>query len=124
MDINDISTCEKFVMKVIWDSTEDLALQDIMGKVNEENEKSWKPQTVSTFLSRLVKKGFLSMYRKGRYCYYKPLVSKREFWKATVNEDVRMFSNGDAEDFVCCLCDEMLSKEDIIKLKKKLDELS
>jgi hypothetical protein len=33
-------------MKVIWDSTEDLALQDIMNRVNQENGKSWKPQTM------------------------------------------------------------------------------
>ena len=59
MDTNDISACERLVMKVIWDSTEDLALQDIMNRVNQENGKSWKPQTVSTFLARLVKKSFL-----------------------------------------------------------------
>ncbi len=124
MDINDISTCEKFVMKVIWDSTEDLALQDIMGKVNEENDKSWKPQTVSTFLSRLVRKGYLSMYRKGRYCYYQPIVSKEEFWKATVTEDARIFSNGSLEAFAYCLCDEMLSEDEVERLKRKLDELN
>ena len=59
MDTNDISACEKLVMKVIWDSTEELALQEVMDGVNHENGKNWKPQTVSTFLSRLVKKGFL-----------------------------------------------------------------
>ena len=40
------------VMKVIWDSTEELALQEVMDGVNHENGKNWKPQTVSTFLSR------------------------------------------------------------------------
>ena len=124
MDINDISTCEKFVMKVVWDSTEDLALQDIMGKVNEENAKEWKPQTVSTFLARLVRKGFLSMYRKGRYCYYQPLVSKDEYWKATMREDARFFANGRMGDLVCGLCDEMLSKEELEQIKKKVNELN
>ena len=83
MDTNDISACERLVMKVIWDSTEDLALQDIMNRVNQENGKSWKPQTVSTFLARLVKKSFLTVYRKGRYSFYQPAVSKEDFWKAT-----------------------------------------
>ena len=55
MDTNDISACEKLVMKVIWDSTEELALQEVMDGVNHENGKNWKPQTVSTFLSRLGK---------------------------------------------------------------------
>lgn len=123
MDINDISTCERYVMKVIWDSTEDLALQEIMKSVNEENSKQWKPQTVSTFLARLVRKGFLNMYRRGRYCYYQPLVSKSDFWKATMKEDARMFCQGDMGELACCLCDEILSKEELEKLRNKVNEL-
>ena len=124
MDTNDISACERLVMKIIWDSTEDLALQEVMGRVNEENGKAWKPQTVSTFLTRLVKKGFLSMYRKGRYCYYQPLVSKDEFWKATMQENARFFTKGDMGALACCLCDDVLTNEDIEKLKKKINELN
>ena len=124
METNDISACERLVMKIIWDSREDLALQEVMGRVNEENGKAWKPQTVSTFLTRLVKKGFLSMYRKGRYCYYQPLVSKDEFWKATMQENARFFTKGDMGALACCLCDDVLSDKDIEKLKKKINELN
>ena len=124
METNDISVCERLVMKIIWDSTEELALQEVMGRVNEENGKAWKPQTVSTFLTRLVKKGFLSMYRKGRYCYYQPLVSKEEFWKATMQENARFFTKGDLGELACCLCDDVLTSEDIEKLKKKINELN
>lgn len=122
MDTNDISACERLVMKIIWDSTEDLALQEVMNGVNHENGKEWKPQTVSTFLSRLVKKGFLSMYRKGRYCYYQPLVSKDEFWRATMEENARFFTKGDMCELACKLCDDILTAKDIEKLKKKLSE--
>ncbi|MFR4351225.1 MAG: BlaI/MecI/CopY family transcriptional regulator [Roseburia sp.] len=124
MDTNDISLCEKLVMKVIWDSTEELALQEVMDRVNQENGKSWKPQTVSTFLTRLVKKGFLNMYRKGRYCYYQPIVSKDEFWKATIQENARFFTKGDVGAFACCLCDDILDEADIERLKKKINECS
>ena len=124
MDTNDISACEKLVMKVIWDSTEELALQEVMDGVNHENGKNWKPQTVSTFLSRLVKKGFLNMYRKGRYCYYQPLVSKEDFWRATMEESATYFTKGDLGELACCLCDDMLDAKDIEKLKKKLNEHS
>lgn len=122
MDTNDISACERLVMKIIWDSTEDLALQEVMERVNEENGKNWKPQTVSTFLTRLVKKGFLSLYRKGRYCYYQPLVSKEDFWKATMQENARFFTKGDMGALACCLCDDILSEEDIDTLRKKINE--
>ena len=122
--ITSISHAEKLVMKVIWDSTEELALQEVMDGVNHENGKNWKPQTVSTFLSRLVKKGFLNMYRKGRYCYYQPLVSKEDFWRATMEESAKFFTKGDLGELACCLCDDMLDAKDIEKLKKKLNEHS
>lgn len=123
MDTNGISACERMVMKVIWDSQEELALQEVMDRVNEENGKAWKPQTVSTFLSRLVKKSFLGVYRKGRYSYYQPIVTKNDFWKATMEENARFFAQGNMAAMACQLCDDMLTKEDIKELKKKIDEL-
>lgn len=123
MDTNDISACERLVMKIIWDSTEDLALQEVMDRVNEENGKAWKPQTVSTFLARLVRKDFLSSYRKGRYSYYQPAVSKEDFWKATMKENADFFAKGDMGALACQLCEDVLTDEDMEKLKKKLDEL-
>ncbi|MDD6305798.1 MAG: BlaI/MecI/CopY family transcriptional regulator [Clostridiales bacterium] len=123
METNDISACERLVMKAIWDTPEEMALQEIMDKVNEENGKSWKPQTVSTFLARLVRKGFLSSYRKGRYSYYQPVVSKEDFWKATMNENAHFFAQNDMAEMAFRLCKDMLSKNDVKELKKKLDEI-
>ena len=96
----------------------------IMNRVNQENGKSWKPQTVSTFLARLVKKSFLTVYRKGRYSFYQPAVSKEDFWKATVQENARFFDKGDMAAFACHLCEDALTKEEVQVLKKKLDELN
>ena len=124
MQTNDISACERLVMKIIWDSTEDLALQEVMDRVNQENDKSWKPQTVSTFLARLVRKGFLTVYRKGRYSYYQPAISREDFWKATMQENARFFTKGDMGELACCLCEDILSEEDIQRLKNKINELS
>lgn len=122
METNDISACEKLVMKVIWDAKEELALQEVMTGVNAENGKNWKPQTVSTFLARLVRKGFLSVYRKGRYSYYQPLVSKEEFWRTTMQENARFFTKGDMGVLACNLCDDMLTDEELERLKKKIYE--
>ena len=83
-----------------------------------------KSQTVSTFLARLVKKSFLTVYRKGRYSFYQPAVSKEDFWKATVQENARFFDKGDMAAFACHLCEDALTKEEVQVLKKKLDELN
>lgn len=123
METNDISACERLVMKVVWDSTEDLALQEVMDRVNNENGKTWKPQTVSTFLARLVKKGFLTVYRKGRYSYYVPAVSKQDFWKATMHENAQYFTQGDIGALACQLCDDILSEDDIKRLRDKVENI-
>lgn len=124
MDINDISVCEKRVMKVIWDSPEELALQEVMSKVNEETGKEWRPQTVSTFLARLVKKGFLTFYRKGRYSYYQPAISKEEFWRATMQENASFFKQGDMGELACALYEDILTAEERNRLKEKIHELN
>lgn len=55
-----LSDSELFVMKVIWRSEESLSLQDIAERVNRIYGKNWKPQTVSVFLGRIVRKIFWS----------------------------------------------------------------
>ena len=89
-----------------------------------ERKKLEATDGVSTFLARLVKKSFLTVYRKGRYSFYQPAVSKEDFWKATVQENARFFDKGDMAAFACHLCEDALTKEEVQVLKKKLDELN
>lgn len=67
------------VMKTVWDAEKELNLADITQRVNEIYDKEWKPQTVSTFLARLVKKGYLRHYRQGRVFYYQILIPQKEY---------------------------------------------
>jgi BlaI family penicillinase repressor len=68
----DLSKSEKEVMSVIFTKEEEMRLKDIVDAVNQKFEHSWKPQTVSTFLARMIKKNYLTTYRKGRYTFYTP----------------------------------------------------
>lgn len=54
-------------------------LKSTIVELNGKYKKDWKPQTVSTFLSRLVKKGLLITARKGRYSYYTPVHELDDF---------------------------------------------
>ena len=54
-----LTECEVLVMKVIWESADVLSIQEITSRINLKYKKDWKLQTVSTFLSRAVKKGYL-----------------------------------------------------------------
>lgn len=98
MRFENLTNCEEMVMKTVWDAERELDLSDITQRVNETYHKEWKPQTVSTFLARLVRKGYLKHYRQGRVFYYQILILQKdylwemaekfaEFWKAE-NVDV------------------------------------
>lgn len=124
MDPNEISVCEKMIMKIIWDAEEDLDLMTLTSRVNEEFGKTWKIQTVATFLTRLQKKGYIDIYRIGRYSHYHAIVGKNEFKMSTVSENIRFFDRGSIVAYICGLFDHVkLSKEDKEKIRKKIDEL-
>ena len=81
-----LSDAELKVMAVIWDSDESLDLMGVLKRANERFQMQWKPQTVSTFLVKCRKKGYLSSERKGRHFYYTPKVSKEEYFLKLLQE--------------------------------------
>ena len=94
-----LSISEKEVLSIIYDSEKELALHDIMNAVNEKFDQDWKTQTVSTFLSRIVKKGYLSRRKEGRYTYYAPLQKKEEVLLNEIEDMVRIYYNGNKKGF-------------------------
>ena len=124
MDPNEISVCERMIMRVLWDADEDLDLMTVTARVKDEFGKEWKLQTVATFMTRLQKKGYIDIYRIGRYSHYHPLVEKNEFKMSTVSENIKFFDKGSVSAFVCGLFDNVkLTEEDKEAIRKKIDEL-
>lgn len=124
MEKNSLTLCEEQVMKCIWDSDEELTLPDIVASVNHRFDKDWKPQTVSTFLARLVRKDYLNMYRQGRTFLYTPLIQKEEYSADKIEECVTLWSGNDAGAFLCALNERRnLRPEEISHIKDLLDEL-
>ena len=76
MALKRLTECELQVMKVIWRNEGEMNLQEILKEVTLKYGKDWRPQTVSTFLARLVKKGYLNVYRSGRTFLYTPIVEE------------------------------------------------
>lgn len=92
--MEELTNCEVLVMKVIWGSDKILSIQDILRSVNTTYDKQWKVQTVSTFLSKMVKKGFLDMQRKGRSFFYYPLVTEDEYGRQEIEKCVELWGEG------------------------------
>lgn len=93
MGRQELSQCEGMVMKTIWSSGDILTMQEITVKVNALFHKTWKTQTVSTYLARLVKKGYLSMERQGRLFYYHPLIAEEDYAQREITKCMDMWGN-------------------------------
>lgn len=94
------SECEIKTLMTIYELTEKgekPALQNIMNLLNEKNEREWKPQTVSTFLARLVKKGYIESTREGRFFYYTCKLSKEDFLQQYFEYSAGLLFNGNMD---------------------------
>lgn len=100
MEFVDLTDCEQLVMKTVWDAERELSLTDITQRVNETYHKEWKSQTVSTFLARLVRKGYLKHYRKGRIFYYQILVPQEEYVGEMARRFVEFWNQGSVDNFL------------------------
>lgn len=119
-----LSDCELCVMKVIWRSEENLSLQEIVERVNRVFHRSWKPQTVSVFLGRIVKKNLLTSKRQGRQFYYFPTISEEEYCKREMIKCVDSLADGRSDVFFAAFSQAIdLTKEEKEKIRGILDEL-
>ena len=85
---------------------------------------TWKPQTVSTFISKLVRKGYLEPYRSGQYIYYHILISMDEYRRYLVKKNLSFWNHDNVLAYVSDLCHaRQMTREEIRRLKEELDEL-
>lgn len=94
-----LSECEEQVMTVIWTSESEVEpdLKYVRAEVNARFNHEWAPQTVSTYLGRLVKKEYLTFKRKGRNSVYETLVELEQYRKERLQGLVEMLYGGDVE---------------------------
>ena len=117
----EISDAEYQVMKVIWLAGTPLNTNEVVEKL--ETSTSWKPKTIHTLLSRLVKKGALQYEKDGRVFVYTPLVEESEILAQENDSFLNRFYDGALNSMVVNLLEQdKLSDDDIIALKRILDE--
>ena len=92
-----LSVNEEKVFLYVCTGKEPLSLMQIREAVNKKYHYNWKPQTVSTFLARIRKKGYLEMERKGRCCYYYPLIELDRYQNEKLCEVWEDVFNADAD---------------------------
>lgn len=118
----ELTDCEVLVMKVIWQSDTVMSIQEIISRINQQYQKDWKIQTVSTFLSRAVKKGYLEMKRRGRTFEYYPLVTQEQYGRREIAKCVENWGNGKLGNLVASFAEtKQLSAQEKAEIRELLD---
>ena len=75
----ELTNCEKLIMKVVWEAKEDISTPDTIEQLKVRFGKEYARTTVVTFVQRLVEKGYVTTYRRGRVSYIRPVQSEEEY---------------------------------------------
>lgn len=115
-----ISQAEQLVMKVIWDDNPITANGIIMSL---SKATDWKPKTIKTLISRLLKKEAIGYERSGRQYDYYPLIEEAAFVIAESHSFLRRVFGGSMKPMLATMVEnEDLSPGDIEDLKRILEE--
>ncbi|WDV44601.1 BlaI/MecI/CopY family transcriptional regulator [Clostridiaceae bacterium M8S5] len=115
-----ITDSEWLIMQVLWYNPPHTS-SDIMKQLSAKT--NWKPTTIKTLLSRLVKKSIITYEVKNRAYYYSPLLNKEECVRAENKSFLQKIYGGALKPMIANFLEtEHLTKEDIRELKKILDE--
>lgn len=119
--IPSISDAEYQVMKIIWTAGEPISTNEVVE--NLEKITAWKPKTIQTLLSRLVKKGALKYEKNSRVFVYTPLIQESEILEMESSTFLNRFYDGTLNSMIVNLLErDKLSEDDMNELKRILDE--
>ncbi|SKC42312.1 BlaI/MecI/CopY family transcriptional regulator [Maledivibacter halophilus] len=119
-DMPQISDSEWIVMKILWSNSLYTSSEIIKSLPKNTN---WKPTTVKTLISRLVKKDAVGFKKKNRTYYYYPLVTKDECVKAESKSFLKKVYGGALKPMIANFLEiQELSEKDIEELKCILDK--
>lgn len=110
-------------MKFLWGLDHDATAGEIRDHFSYKN---WSKQSVSTFLKRLVRSGYLEMYKTQQTKFaYSVLISENNHDLMPVYDIINNKFKGSYGDFVCSLFDpnEELSQTDIQKIQDIINML-
>ncbi|MCD7823186.1 MAG: BlaI/MecI/CopY family transcriptional regulator [Oscillospiraceae bacterium] len=116
-----LSEAEREIMQVMWETGDEVTASMLLSEF--EDSKGWKPQTLNTFLTRLVSKGYLESHKRGNANIYSTLISKSEFESQEASEFVEKNYGGSAKRFIAALVDGgAVSEEELEELRRWFNE--
>lgn len=90
----ELSTCEEVVMNILWDAGQSLTCKEVMQQLNEKYGLDYVDTTIYTFLSTLIKKGFVFMIRRG-VNLYSPCQNREDYLHQKLKGITQIWFDGD-----------------------------
>lgn len=119
-----MSESELEIMQIIWKQGGRILLSPLM-EVLEQGGRSWKPNTVLTFLTRLVEKDMLRVEKQGRLNEYIALTSEDQYLEGLTRSFLGKVYGGDARGLVASLLkQDYLTSRDMEEIKAFWDKES
>lgn len=112
-----LSDTEEDLMNFIWQQNRPFKSNELLEFFNKHEGREWKPQTLATFLSRLVDKGLLSIERVGRSNIYTPKLTLKEYKKREAQSVLNTMYQGSIKNFLATLYDEEVPVDELKELK-------
>jgi len=116
----EISEAEHQVMKLIWNDNPITALEIIreLTKITD-----WKPNTIKTFINRLLKKGAVGYEKSGKEYNYYPLIDEADYVKSESRLFLERIFGGSLKPMLVTMVEnEDLTLDDIEDLKGRILE--
>ena len=121
--IQKLPESELDLMIVLWEHKNDMSRSEIEKIVNQK--KTLAPTTILTLLSRLEKKGFVSVNRDGNLNKYRWLVSQEEYQQKEGKGMLEKLYGNSVKNFVAALYQgREIDDEDLKELEGFLKELN
>lgn len=121
--IQKLPESELDIMIVLWKQKNDMSRSEIEKIVNQK--KTLAPTTILTLLSRLEKKGFVSVNRDGNLNKYRWLVSQTEYQQKEGKGMLEKLYGNSVKNFVAALYQgRKINDEDLKELEGFLKELN
>lgn len=116
-----LSDNELEIMMAIWKANEPVKSSYV---AEHMKEKAWAQTTITSFLARLVDKGFLECKTTGRTNQYAPIINEHDYLKIKNKSYMERFYGSSVKNMVAELYHhQLVSDEDLEEIKKFIEEI-
>ena len=114
-----LSDNELEIMMAIWKANEPIKSANVAEYMKE---KRWAQTTITSFLARLVDKGFLRCETKGRTNQYTPLIKEQDYLKIKNKRYMERFYGSSVKNMVAELYHhQLISDEDLEEVRQFIE---